>query len=95
MSARQIKYLLIPGLIIKGNDTHRISAPELARLYGVDPRDCFIRKDGAPFRRYDGHLIALMPESSGVYEVTLCQTVADLIQREIVMQDRNPFKDRR
>lgn len=95
MSARQIKYLLVAGIIIKGNDRHRISAPELARLYGVDPRDCFIRKDGEPFSRYDGHLLALMPESSGVYDVSFCRTVADMIRMEIVVEGRNPFKDRR
>lgn len=95
MSARQIKYLLIPGIIAKGHDRQRISAPELARLYGVDPRDCFSRQEGQSFTNFDGDLIALMPESSGFYDVSLCRTVASMIHLEIAAQDPNPYKDRR
>lgn len=69
----EIKYLLCPGTVISTTDftVHRVSAGELARLYGVSMSECRIRPEpGSPESLgWDGSpaLIPLHPMSNGNY----------------------------
>lgn len=43
-----IKYIIMPGFVKSKNDgeTHYISASKLIHLYGVNPKECYIVRDG-------------------------------------------------
>lgn len=74
------RYLLCPGPVISKSDgqEHHVGASQLAALYGVSMRECFVLPTGHDggsrqtradlLRRADsGELIALCPLSSGNY----------------------------
>lgn len=71
------KYILYPGHIPSKHDIdmHYIDAPTLARLYGVDLKDCYV------FREYGGNhwsptmdgLPILEPRFHGDYDVKNCR----------------------
>lgn len=77
----QIKYLLVPGLVRsqKDGETHHVTAPKLAMLYGVRMDECcelpWAHPDNAIARRIlldrvqRGELIALAPRDDGNYKL--------------------------
>jgi hypothetical protein len=67
------KYLCIAGYVESRNDgdRHFISAPQLARLYRVDPKECvFVNGDEHPDRLPSpGDMIILKPRFDGNYTI--------------------------
>lgn len=68
-------YVLFPGIVISSEDgqIHLITAPELARLYGVDYTKCKVvyRNKPSSIRGYrkTPDDIELYPKSNGRYEL--------------------------
>jgi hypothetical protein len=62
------KYLVIPDYVKSKNDgqKHYITAKELIRLYGVNPKECVIYDPSK--RQHTSNLIPLGPLFSGKYE---------------------------
>lgn len=52
------KYLVRPSEVVSktDGDVHSISAQQLMRLHGVDPRECIVIKDGEGWPRGYGPL---------------------------------------
>lgn len=61
------KYLIIPDYVRSKNDNdrHFITAKDLIRLYGVNPKECVIADPSK--RQHVAGLIVLGPLSSGKY----------------------------
>lgn len=61
-------YVLFPGEIISRNDgqRHHITAPTLARLYGVNYRECMVVYDQIHYRA-EAHHVHLHPRYDGNY----------------------------
>ncbi len=71
------KYILHPGNMIdpKTGDSTRVSAPTLAKLYGVSLSECVVLNTHgkAPFKRKASDLSGfthLYPRADGVYKIT-------------------------
>ncbi len=68
------KYAIIPGEVMSMNDTgvHYITAPQVAKCYGVDFRECIVIGINDPYTpeqaESDG-LIILRPDSTGEYKI--------------------------
>ena len=67
------KYVVVGGKIMSKSDgdIHHIPAPVLAKLYGLDPRDCVLTDESKPDyettrRNYSGHTV-LFPRYDGNY----------------------------
>lgn len=75
MSERQFKYLLMPGWVPSKNDgdRHYISSQQLAKLYGVDPRECRVYDSAWPYEKimetWLSSLIVLRPQYDGDYAI--------------------------
>lgn len=69
MSAK--KYLLIAGNVYSktDGDRHWISAPQLARLYGVDPKECVFADELRPETWQGTNLRILRPRFDGDYRL--------------------------
>lgn len=72
------RYIVVPGIITVNGRKRYVSAPELARLYRVDPAECIVM-DGLEDEQWEctpaaeGDLIFLMPDPTGRYPVGGCQ----------------------
>ena len=68
MSARVLKYRLLPGLVRSANDKdiHHIPAARLAELYGVKLSECLV---GEPRSGDPTGLIELWPRRDGNYKL--------------------------
>lgn len=71
------KYLIVPGQVRSRSDgdTHYISAQELIRLYGVNPKECKIVEQQVlvnvdRLEKYYPGLIELRPRYDGKYRET-------------------------
>lgn len=64
-----IKYTLFPGFVGSARDrqTHFISAPKLASLYGVPFNECQVAKTSDPTKRLSEDTIWLYPDFTGQY----------------------------
>lgn len=64
------RYLLCPGYVISqtDGDLHYISAPKLARLYGVNLNECVSDSDRLQSRN-NQHLTKLFPRFGGDYSL--------------------------
>lgn len=63
------RFVLCPGYVrsITDGDLHYISSGQLARLYGVNLRDCFVDDGKRP--GYNGReFVHLFPRTGGKYE---------------------------
>lgn len=63
------KYVIHPGFVISKNDgdRHYVTANQLIRLYGVNPRECLVAgRTALP----SDDLIHLHPQYSGNYELS-------------------------
>lgn len=70
----QVRYLVCPGVVSSQSDgtLHYINAHTVARLYGVDPRQCQIATDDTSRHnalRTPGRWIELRPDPSGDYQI--------------------------
>jgi hypothetical protein len=68
-----IRFAVYPGRVLSAHDgdRHFISAPQLIRLYGVDPRECVIfHGDDRDRGKSAEGLIRLSPSRSGDYSLS-------------------------
>ena len=65
------RFVLHPGPVISKNDgqEHYISSVQLARLHGLNMRDCVVIKHNDPSYRKEryAHMVHLYPRSDGLY----------------------------
>lgn len=63
------RYVLHPGYVVSAFDgqEHFVGGPRLARLYGVDIRQC-VYGDTPLYREQDGD-VHLHPDSTGLYKL--------------------------
>lgn len=64
------KYILYPGFVVSKHDRerHYVGAQQLARLFGVDMRECITAEPSARFSsEFLDKLIPLRPRPSGNY----------------------------
>lgn len=64
------KYLVVPGFVISKNDgdRHWVSAQQLCRLYGVNPRECEVVTHPENYRGDDSPTV-LRPRYDGDYRL--------------------------
>lgn len=78
------RYVVIPGIVISEFDGayHYIEAVDLARLYGVDFKQCYVIDidNPATFYGVDDGLIVLTPRSDGQYYLHKCETFAEYMR---------------
>lgn len=68
------KYIVLPGWVYSKNDgdRHFISGEQLIRLYGVNPKECLIVREGQEVGRFrQADQIILEPDYSGEYKLPL------------------------
>lgn len=67
--ALKIKYLVVPDFMLSKTDNqkHFIGATQLMRLYGVNPLECIVSRDGEIYKLNTDNLIVLRPRYNGDY----------------------------
>ena len=71
---RKYRYAIVPGIVHSkyDGDAHYVTAPQIARLYGVDFCDCIVIGIDDPYMpeqaEFDG-LVVLRPDPTGRYRL--------------------------
>jgi len=65
------KYVICPGWIVSQNDgdRHFITAQQLIRLYGVNPKECIVRRERDNVLPWHKELKWLRPKYNGDYQI--------------------------
>ena len=89
------KYGLFPGDVVSKNDgdTHYITAPQLARCYGVNFGDCIVYSINDTIEMAEMYgLIPLFPDPTGEYKIPELESEPAL-ERKIVKSWYNNYKE--